>query len=188
MTSAVLPETISTCDPGQEQFEAILKARAENLASNEVEGLAAKQHRRLVVIKLGNETFGIDIANTREIQPLNKVAVIPCTPDWVVGAVNIRGTVTTVIDVRRFFAMPSAQLLEGSKVVVINCADMEFGILADDVCDVLDVPAEAIEPPLATMSGAREEYISGVAPNTLVILDVEALARDGRLTIHEEVS
>lgn len=168
--------------------EAILKRRAENLARSKESDLATLQLRRLVVFRLGQESFGIDIAHAREIQPLTDVTVIPCTPDWVVGAVNIRGTVTTVIDARRFFQMGARTDTDTSKVMVINCCDMEFGIVADEVSDVIDLPTGSIQPPLATMAGVREEYISGVGPDMLVLLDVEAIAKDNRLTIHEEIS
>ena len=179
MVSTITPETAT---------EAILQARAESLAQSKESDLATLQLRRLVVFRLGQESFGIDIAHAREIQPLTDVTIIPCTPSWVVGAVNIRGTVTTVIDARRFFQMGPRAGLTTSKVMVINCCDMEFGIVADEVSDVIDVPTGSIQPPLATMAGVREEYISGVGPDMLVILDVEAIAKDNRLTIHEEIS
>ncbi len=171
----------------EEQVLNILTTRASVLAR--VPGDAGKEQTltQYVSFQLGEERYGLDVRFVEEIQPLRDLTLIPCTPDFVVGAVNIRGSILPVIDVKKFFGIPEAGIADFNKVLVIRVGEMHLGILADTVEEVLDLASEDIEPQLATLSGAHEEFIKGVSEGQVIILDIEALANDRRMVIHEDI-
>ncbi|MDP1809449.1 MAG: chemotaxis protein CheW [Actinomycetota bacterium] len=170
-----------------EQVQNVLTTRATVLA--QTPGLAdeGRTLAQYVTFDLGSERYAVDVAFIEEIQPLKELTLIPCTPDFVVGAVNIRGGILPVIDVKKFFGIPEAGIADLNKVLVIRIGEMHFGILADTVEEVLDLADEDIEPQLATLSGAQEESIKGVSKSRVIILDIEALVNDRRMIIHQDI-
>lgn len=170
-----------------EQIQDVLSTRATVLARTP--GLAdeGRTLAQYVSFDLGHERYAVDVAFIEEIQPLKELTLVPCTPDFVVGAVNIRGGILPVIDVKKFFGIPEDGLAGFNKVLVIRIGEMHFGILADTVEEVLELADEDIEPQLATLSGAQEEFIKGVSKSQVIILDIEALVNDRRMIIHQDI-
>jgi len=166
-------------------MKAVLEARAKALSkSTEVQTGASMP---LVIFSLANETYGIATEYVREVQPLRDVTPVPCTPGFVVGVINIRGSIFSVIDIRSFFGVPKTEMTGATKVILVNGAGLELGILADDVKGAASVLLDEIKPPLATHPTVKEEYIHGVTKDMQIILNLEALLRDERIIVHEEV-
>ena len=165
--------------------KAILLDRAQALAriTREESG----EMTQLVVFSLATETYGIATHMVREVQPLRDVSKVPCTPNFVIGFINIRGAIYSVVDIRDFLGVPSQEITDSTKVILVNAANLEVGILADDVLGEISVPLSDIKPPLATRGGIKEEYIEGVTREMLSILNLDELMRDERFIIHEEV-
>ena len=169
----------------QEKMRAILVDRARALAkSSDVD---ASEGMPLVVFSLATETYGIPTDYVRDVQPLRQITPVPCTPDFVVGVINIRGSIYSVIDIRSFFGVRAKEITAATKVIVVDTADLQVGILADDVSGAMSVPRDEINPPLAAQATIKEEYIEGVTNDMLIILNLEALMQDERIIIHEEV-
>jgi len=169
----------------QEKMRTILRERAEALAKSSA--VEASEGMPLVVFSLANETYGIATDYVRDVQPLRQVTPVPCTPDFVVGVINIRGSIYSVIDIRSFFGVPQQEITAATKVIVVDTEELQVGILADDVSGAMSVPRDEINPPLAAQATIKEEYIEGVTNDMLIILNLEALMQDERIVIHEEV-
>lgn len=142
---------------------------------------------QVVAFSLANETYGIATEFVKEVQPLRDVTPVPCTPELVVGVINIRGSIYSVIDIRRFLGAPKKEIADLTKVILVDAAGLEVGILADDVSGATSVLVSEIKPPLAAQTAAKEEYIQGITPKMLIILNLEALLRDERIIVHQEV-
>ena len=164
----------------------ILKARAQVLAQ-EPESETNTEHIEVVAFNLAYETYGIETAYVREVYPLKDLTPLPCTPSFVIGIVNVRGQVLSVIDIKKFFELPEQGLTDLNKVIIISDGDMEFGILADAIVDVRNVPLREIQPSLPTLTGIREAYLMGIATERLVMLDAAKLLADNSILVHEEV-
>lgn len=185
-STASIVEVVSDKAMSPEKIKNILIERAKQLArSTEVKSGETMQ---LVVFSLANETYGIATDYVREVQPLRDVTPVPCTPRFVVGVINIRGAIYSVIDIREFFGLPKRELNESTKVILVNAAGLEVGILADDVMGAKSIPLEDIRPPLDSHGGIKEECIAGITRDMLIILDLETLLRDERIIVREEVS
>jgi len=113
--------------------------------------------------------------------------VVPCTPPFVLGIINVRGQVMSVVDIRRFFELPIKGLTDLNRVVIVQSNRMEMGILADRIVGVRPVPLSSIQPTLPTLTGVRNDYLRGVTNDRSVILDVEKMLNDRRFYVNEEV-
>jgi purine-binding chemotaxis protein CheW len=129
----------------------------------------------------------VETSFVREIHPLTDLTPLPCTPAFVLGVVNLRGEIVSLIDVKKFFDLPEKGLTDLNKVIVLQSATMRFGILADAVLGVRRVPAAEIQPSLPTLTGIREQYLKGVTAGRTVILDAEKLLGDEKIVVQEQV-
>jgi purine-binding chemotaxis protein CheW len=150
----------------------------------------------LLVFLLNGEQYGLEVAHVREIYPLEQLTPVPRTPDFVAGIFSARGRLISVIDLRAFLGLPSLSLssrherreqggVNPTKIIVVAAADLEVGLLADEVEDMLTIFKDDLEPALTTQIGSQAEFVQGIAPGMLVVLNLNALLNDKRLIIHE---
>jgi len=178
-------------DPGQpsspppQQWQGILEARALALAQMPEQD-AATESIEAVIFLLAYETYAIETAWVREVYPLKDLTPLPCTPAFVAGIVNVRGQVISVINIKKFFDLPEKGLTDLNKVIILANGVMEFGILADAVVEVKNIPLNKIQSGLPTLTGIREDYLRGITAERLVILDAAKLLTDSNIIVHEE--
>jgi purine-binding chemotaxis protein CheW len=173
--------------PSVEERKRILKARARELARDSENEKTIDESLEVVEFLLAYEKYGIESCYVREIHPLRELTPVPCTPPFVLGVINVRGQIISVIDIKRFFDLPERGLTDLNKVIILRNTEMEFGILADVIFGVVRVPLRNLQPTLPTLTGIREEYLKGITGDRLAILDAEKLLSDEKLIVHEEV-
>ena len=171
--------------PDPEETRRVLKARALALA-REPEEVQAADALEVLEFLLSQETYGIESRHIREVYPLEELTPVPCTPAFVLGIVNLRGEILSVIDIKKFFDLPEKGLTDLNKVIVLQSATMRFGILADAILGARSVPLSAIEPSLPTLTGIREKYLKGVTGERMVVLDAEKLLADETIIVREQ--
>jgi purine-binding chemotaxis protein CheW len=171
--------------PAQEQD--ILTARALALAREPHGDETATESLTVLEFLLAYETYGIELSCVRETRPLRDLTPIPCTPPFVLGVINVRGQILSVIDLKKFFDLPEQGLTDLNKVIIVHDDGMEFGILADDVCGVRSIPLAELQPSLPTLTGVRAEYLKGVTSDRTTVLDGKKLINDRKIVVHEEI-
>ena len=105
-----------------------------------------------------------------------------------IGVLNLRGKVISIIDVRRRFGLAHRDHDERTCIVVVNVNDNSVGLVVDKVSEVITIPAHEIEPPPAT-GRKRKNYIAGmgkIGQQVKILLDIEALLEDEALEEIEE--
>ena len=167
--------------------EAILRERARELAGESRGETDDRQSIGIVEIKLARERYAVEAAYVREVLPVKNVTPLPCTPAYVMGLINVRGQILSIIDLRVFFDLPRESATLASKVVVLRSKDMEVGVVADAVTEARYIPLIDIRPALPTMTGIREVYLRGIASGDLVILDGARLLGDNSFVVNEHV-
>ncbi|MGB5103973.1 MAG: chemotaxis protein CheW [Steroidobacteraceae bacterium] len=167
--------------------ERILKARAQALAREPADAAAAEESIEVVEFLLAAERYAVESRFVREIHPLEDLTPLPCTPAFVLGIVNLRGEVLSVIDIKKFFDLPEKGLTDLDKAVVLESGGMRFGLLADAIVGVRRVPLAVIQPALPTLTGIRERYLRGVTPERLIVLDAGRLLADDAIIVQEQV-
>ncbi|QDQ26573.1 purine-binding chemotaxis protein CheW [Chitinimonas arctica] len=174
-------------EPDEAVRDAVLQARARALAQvPAAEGVEGEQ-MELVEFRLAHEHYGLETRLVREVYPLRELGLLPCVPPFVLGIINLRGQIVSVIDLKRFFGLPLQGLPDMNKVILLEDGAMRFGLLADQIIGVRSVALADLQPSLPTLNGVRAEYLRGVAPDRLVVLDALKLIHDPALLVDEEV-
>jgi len=115
---------------------------------------------------------------------IQKITEIPDTPDYLEGVINLRGKVIPVIDVRTRFKLPKKPYGDRTCIIVVNLEETATGLIVDEVAEVLDIPANQIDPPPKTSKGARSRYITGigkVGENVEIIVNTARILNDDEL-------
>lgn len=164
----------------------ILRQRALALAQ-EPAGEAADTPLEIVTFMLAQEQYAIEASFVREVYPLTDLVPLPCTPPFVVGVINVRGQILSVIDLKGFFDIPDRGAADLNKVIILHSRDLEVGILADAIVGTRSLPPSALQPPPPTLTGVRAEYLKGVTSEPLMVLNATAILSDERLIVHDDV-
>ncbi len=148
---------------------------------------------------LAEELYGLEILVVQEIIQLVPITVVPRTPDFVRGVINLRGRVIPVVDLRRKFGMDAVEDTEQSCIIVVEVAAREgtitMGVVVDRVAEVLDVSVAQIEPAPAFGAAVDTAFILGmgkVGDNVIMLLDIrrvlggDELAQVGALAKDEK--
>jgi len=170
-----------------EDARRILAERARALATPIEDAPSSSGVREFLVFSLAGERYGIAAASVVEVIPLRELVRMPGTPRVVLGIVNHRGRILPVLDLRRVFELTGEGVGEESRVVAAESGGSTFGLFAETVAGVVSVDAEELHRRPAAPTGGRETFILAVTSDMVAVLDLEALARDPRITVNEEI-
>ncbi|MFZ2302681.1 MAG: chemotaxis protein CheW [Gallionella sp.] len=164
----------------------VLEQRARVLAREPARAEAADEWIEVLEFTLAHERYAVASEHVREVYPLEELTPLPCTPAFVLGIVNLRGEILSVIDIKKFFDLPEKGLTDLNKVIVLESEGMAFGIVADAISGVHRILRADIQSSLPTLTGIREDYLQGVTAERVVILDAEKLLNDEKLVVNEQ--
>lgn len=165
----------------------ILRQRAKKLAKEpQKEGLQ-ETFLEVVEFMLARERYAVEAKYVREVWPLKDITPLPMTPRFIMGIINVRGQILSVMDIKKFYDLPETGVTDLNKVIIVHADDMETGILADMIMGFSKIPVSEIQPPLPTLTDIRAEYLIGVARERTAILDMKKMLSDKRIIVHEEV-
>jgi len=125
----------------------------------------------VVEFVLGGVHYAIPSFMVVEVRALQSLTPLPCTPRFVSGIMSVQGRIIAVIDLKTFLDLPESGLTDLNKVIILRHADMEFGVLADQI-----------------VGGRWMAQASAPAPGLPTMLDVQRIVRDPRFVIDAEVS
>ena len=125
-----------------------------------------------VTFCLGDEKYGINVMQVQEVLRVAEIAPVPGAPPYVLGIINLRGNVVTVIDTRNRFGLMSKETDDSSRIVIIETESHIIGILVDSVAEVVELRASEIETAPNVGNEETSRYIQGVTSrdNELLIL------------------
>jgi len=170
-----------------EEVQRILRERAEALARPPEEKALPSAPLECLVFSLGGERHGIETAQVVDVRRFAHLTRVPGTPPFVLGVMNHRGRILSVLDIQRLLGTAETTATSGSRVLTVEAGGMSFGILADAVAGSIRVGAEELAPPPAGLAGVGASVIRSVTADMVAILDLDALVRDPRMVVNEEV-
>lgn len=136
-----------------------------------------EETRQLVIFKLADEEFGVDILKVSEIEKLDQgITRVPKAPAFVEGVINLRGEVIPIVDLRRRFGLAMREIGYDSRVIIVEVGGNKVGMTVDAVVEVARINESAIEPAPSITKGVNSYYLSGVAKmgeRLIVLLDLE---------------
>jgi purine-binding chemotaxis protein CheW len=125
-----------------------------------------------VTFKLDNETYGINVMRVQEVLRYTEIAPVPGAPSYVLGIINLRGNVVTVIDTRQRFGLMNAEISDNTRIVIIEADKHVVGIMVDSVAEVVYLRQSEIETAPNVGNEESAKFIQGVCNknNELLIL------------------
>ncbi len=130
---------------------------------------------QLVSFKVGEAEFGVDILRVQEINKMMELTVVPNSPNFVEGVVNLRGRIIPVINLRSRLGLDVKEYDAETRIIVVDLNDKTIGFIVDEVKEVLRIPKSITEPPPEIVSGVDSEYITAIGKledRLLILLDL----------------
>ncbi|WHZ05390.1 chemotaxis protein CheW [Neobacillus sp. YX16] len=133
---------------------------------------------KIVAFKLGDEEYGLDIKNVQSIERIQQITRVPNAPHYVKGVINLRGTVTPVIDLRAKLDFDQSDYTNHTRVIITKYNEIQLGFIVDRTSDVIDAAYENMEN-TSSISG-NTEFFEGIAKingRLIILLNLEELVK-----------
>ncbi len=137
-------------------------------------------HVELATFFVGEALCGMDILNIQEINKLMDMTKVPQAPSYVIGILNLRGQIVTIIDLGRKLGLGSTEATASSRNIIVNSPGEHVGLLVTQLSDVVTAQMDKIERSPANMGGIQGEFFSGVyktEDKLIGILDINKVLR-----------
>ena len=135
----------------------------------------------IVAFKLGNEVFGLELQEVREIIMVGLITPIPRAPSFILGVLNLRGEIIPVIDLRMRFGLEHQDTTTLSRIIVTPIGDVFTGLIVDSVSEVKNIDKKLLGPPPSVTSIGANAYIAQVArtnAGVIFLLGLQQLLTD----------
>jgi len=160
-----------------------MSATADDAQSDEIK----KQYLTFI---LGGEEYGVDILKVQEIRGWEPATIIPNTPEFVLGVINLRGIVVPIVDLRLRFSMPTSEYGPTTVVVIVKITHEDkkrtVGLVVDEISDVYNILESEIKETPDIGGALATEYINGlttIEEKMIILLDVDLLVNNGVLDL-----
>lgn len=127
---------------------------------------------------IGEVLCGVDINTVQEINKNLEITRVPLAPEYVVGIMNLRGQIVTIIDLGKKLELTSARVTEKTRVIIVRWEGENIGLLVDSITDVVMAKSKEIMPPPSNIKGAKGKYFLGVYKNgseLVGVLDIDSV-------------
>ncbi|UFT98277.1 chemotaxis protein CheW [Radiobacillus kanasensis] len=131
---------------------------------------------KFIVFQLNDQEYGADIQQVLSIEKLQDVVQLPQTPDFIKGVINLRGSITPILDLKQRLHMEEATYTDQTRVLIASMNNVQVGLIVDVATDVIDIDESVVEPAPDIAGGVSSVYLKGVAKlenRLLLLLDLE---------------
>lgn len=163
----------------------ILKERARQLAVKKE--IVEHDTGSIAVVEflLFPEKYAVAASYVVEVLPLKDLTPVPGTADYVMGVINFRGSIISVINLKILFGLKEEGLTEMNKVVLLRNKQMEFGLLVDGITGVQSMALEQFKPPPVNLSEMGAAFIAGMIWNDTIFLDADKVLSNKLFKINQ---
>jgi purine-binding chemotaxis protein CheW len=133
---------------------------------------------QLVVISFDDKLYGIRILSVREILKVTKVTWLPCTPEYILGVISVRGDIQPVVNLKNFLQLGTSHTNEHSRIILVESEELVAGLLVDDMVDIIDVPENSVIPLTESNLNIAHRYIEGKLrwkENMIALLNIDEI-------------
>jgi purine-binding chemotaxis protein CheW len=146
--------------------------------SPDVAEVEVSDYQELLCFRVGTEQYAINIMEIKEIIKPREITEVPRVPDFISGVLSLRGIIIPVFNMgRRLHLAPIGHSVK-ERIIVVNRGEELFGILVDEVLQVVKVNQEAIEQPPAVLEGIDRDFVRGIGRHggrMLILLNLESI-------------
>lgn len=137
-----------------------------------------EQKVQCVVFLLGNKYYAFYGEDIKEIITISDITYVPGMPEYILGVINVRGEIESVLDLRNVLSLPTHPMTKRSRIMIGQVHDVRSGLFVDSVEDVLEMPEDHVHAPDSVIDSDRTDYIAGASTykeHTLLILDLRKI-------------
>lgn len=139
----------------------------------------------VVEFSLNTENFGFEERYVSEVFSLREITEIPGTPPYLLGVINLKGRIVSVNNLKNLFNLKERGLTELNKVMILKNDVMEFGVVADSITGNRKLKLKSLSPPPSTLDMIGTEFITGIDPDGLILLDATKLLSSKQLNVNK---
>jgi purine-binding chemotaxis protein CheW len=193
MTQQRQPKTQKTTLAKPQDVQGILEERARLLARPPEKKAASGETLEVLTFHLGTEYIGIPTEGVHEIQPLSAHhwSRVPCAPGFIVGIVNLRSRIYSIMDLAVFWGLPTRPLSDKAHILLVRGGsgsgnqEIELTLLTDDLGKVSHLRMDDLNPAPPTVSAKVQAHMRGVTADMMMVLDLESLLSDPNIIVCE---
>jgi len=137
-----------------------------------------EQKVQCVVFLLGNKYYAFYGESIKEILTVSDITYVPGMPEYILGVINVRGEIESVLDLRNVLSLPTPPMTKRSRIMIGQAHDVRSGLFVDSVEDVLEIPEDHIHAPGSAINSDRTDYLVGESiykEHALRILDLKKI-------------
>lgn len=167
----------------------ILRQRADHLRQV-LDTQASSELLPLAVVGLGGEYFGLGLETVHEFSNISKITPVPCCPSYIIGNMNLRGEIITLVDIRSLINVSSVHRSCDQKAIIVRQEQLVAGITVDEIFDVTYVHRSSLKTSPVAVHAVGDEYLQGVASyqdKMMSIINLPKVLSSGTLVVNEEV-
>ncbi|MBP1930056.1 chemotaxis protein CheW [Ammoniphilus resinae] len=146
------------------------------MAGNTAEIQDLNEMIKLVIFRVNDEEYGVDVSLIKSIERMMQITRVPNVQEYILGVMNLRGSVIPVVDLRSRFGFSATEIKEETRIIVLSIDDVDVGIVVDSCSDVTDINRDQIEPPPSVVGAIEATFIQGVTKidrRLIILLDME---------------
>jgi purine-binding chemotaxis protein CheW len=162
---------------------AILKARARALATERIERVGESVGLELLVFTIGGERHALGLDQISEVAPFKKIDQLPGIPSHIHGVIPLHGRIIALVDLNVLFGINGET--RSGYAIVLRSNEMEFAVGADEIIGVSWFEESQIAQAPETIEGRKRDFIRGIAPGPILVLDGAAMLGDGSLIVDQ---
>ena len=162
----------------------ILQERAQSIVGRK-DLQTEVDERKITVVEflLMPERYALEEKCISEVFFLKEITSIPGVPPFVMGVINLRGKIISVINLKSLFNLKDRGLTDLNKVIVIHNNNMKFGIVSDAIIGRKSISLSNLSPPPLTLNNNGSEFISGVTTDGLILLNASILLSSSKIIL-----
>ena len=141
-------------------------------------GTETAEVRQLISFTVGEEEYGLELLNVREVIRMRQVTWLPKAPPCVKGIINLRGEIIPIIDLRERFGLTKRDSTATTRVIVVDVQGRPVGMVVDSASQVVRVPLDQFDEPPPVMGEVASHFITSVGKldeRLVILLDVEKM-------------
>ena len=128
----------------------------------DIEEKAMAAEIELLTFQVGKQEYALDIMSVREIRGWSKATPLPHAPTFVLGVINLRGTVLTIVDLADRLGMGQTKTSERNVIIVVHTGKETVGLLVDAVSDILVIKKSDLQMPPEMSADSNQTFISAL--------------------------
>ena len=140
------------------------------------------QVNQYATFRLDDEIYGVNVMQVQEVLRYTEITPVPGAPGFVLGIINLRGNVVTVISTRERFGLINGEITDNTRIVIIEALNQVVGLLVDSVADVVYLKQSEMENTPNVGNEDTAKFIQGVCNKNdelLILIELEAMIQSG---------